>query len=184
MTDVELAARLADTAGRVLVKVRQSHMFDGKALGQAGDQTANEFLVHALRHQRPDDGLLSEESRDTLERLDKSRVWIIDPVDGTREYGEGREDWAVHVALSIDGVASVGAVALPGLGRGAVLRSDGATTGSAGYDGPPRLVVSRFGCEKTRWGAGGNGLCRRQGDGGGARGCRNISPFRRSIRVG
>ena len=143
MTDVELAARLADTAGRILVKVRQSHMFDGKALGQAGDQTANEFLVHALRHQRPDDGLLSEESRDTLERLDKSRVWIIDPVDGTREYGEGREDWAVHVALSIDGVASVGAVALPGLGRGAVLRSDGATTGSAGYDGPPRLVVSR-----------------------------------------
>ena len=52
---------------------------------------------------RPDDGLLSEESKDTAERLDKSRVWIIDPVDGTREYGEGRADWAVHVGLSDDG---------------------------------------------------------------------------------
>ena len=58
--------------------------------------------------QRPDDGLLSEERKDTDARLSKSRVWIIDPLDGTREYGEGRDDWAVHVALAIDGVASVG----------------------------------------------------------------------------
>src|SRR3546814_1658031 len=72
--------------------------------------------------QRPDDGLLSEESKDTQERLGKSRVWIIDPVDGTREYGEARTDWAVHIALAIDGVATVGAVALPGLGL--TLRSD------------------------------------------------------------
>ncbi|QWC57289.1 3'(2'),5'-bisphosphate nucleotidase CysQ [Erythrobacter sp. 3-20A1M] len=122
MTDAELAAHLAREAGRILLTVRESGMFEGKALGKAGDQTANQFLVHALRQQRPDDGLLSEESKDTPERLDIERVWIVDPVDGTREYGEKRADWAVHVGLSINGVASVGAVALPGCD--AVLRSD------------------------------------------------------------
>ena len=142
MTDLELAAHLAQTAGRILLQVRESGMFEGKALGKAGDQTANEFLVHALRHQRPDDGLLSEESKDTAERLSKSRVWIIDPVDGTREYGEARSDWAVHVALAIDGVASLGAVALPGVGDGLVLQSDGSAPPPQ-HEGPPRLVVSR-----------------------------------------
>jgi 3'(2'), 5'-bisphosphate nucleotidase len=122
MTDADLAAHLAEQAGRILLQVRASGMFTGKALGQAGDKTANEFLCHALREQRPDDGLLSEESKDTPERLSKSRVWIIDPVDGTREYGEERADWAVHVALAIDGVPAIGAVALPGLGL--VLRTD------------------------------------------------------------
>lgn len=122
MTDAELAAQLAEQAGRLLLEVRASGMFSGKALGKAGDSAANEFLVGALGAQRPGDGLLSEESKDTAERLEKSRVWIVDPVDGTREYGEARTDWAVHVALAIDGVATVGAVALPGLGQ--VLRSD------------------------------------------------------------
>lgn len=142
MTDAELAAHLAQTAGRILLEVRHSEMFEGKALGKAGDQTANEFLIHALRHQRPEDGLLSEESKDTEERLQKSRVWIIDPVDGTREYGEARSDWAVHVALAVDGVAVIGAVALPGLSDGVVLRSDEISDLPA-HDGPPRLVVSR-----------------------------------------
>jgi len=142
MTDAELAAHLAHTAGRILIKVRDSGMFEGKALGNAGDQTANQFLIHALRHQRPEDGLLSEESKDTEERLNKSRVWIIDPVDGTREYSEFRSDWAVHVALAIDGVPSIGAVALPGLAGGVVLRSDKIGDLPA-RDGPPRLVVSR-----------------------------------------
>ncbi|RIV90348.1 3'(2'),5'-bisphosphate nucleotidase CysQ, partial [Aurantiacibacter xanthus] len=124
MSDAELAAHLAQYAGRILLEVRDSGMFAGKALGKAGDETANQFLVHALRHQRPDDGLLSEECKDTAERLTKSRVWIVDPVDGTREYGEARSDWAVHVALAIDGVPAIGAVALPGLDGGLVLRSD------------------------------------------------------------
>ena len=97
MTDAELAAHLAEVAGKVLLEVRASAMFEGKSLGKAGDQTANQFLMHALQAQRPDDGLLSEESKDTEERLSKSRTWIIDPVDGTREYGEERADWAVHV---------------------------------------------------------------------------------------
>ncbi|MGN6358382.1 MAG: 3'(2'),5'-bisphosphate nucleotidase CysQ [Novosphingobium sp.] len=121
-SDAELAAHLAEVAGRLLIEVRESGVLSLKALGKAGDATANQFLCHAISEQRPDDGLLSEESKDTEARLSKSRVWIVDPVDGTREYGEARTDWAVHVALAIDGVASVGAVALPGLGL--VVRSD------------------------------------------------------------
>lgn len=142
MTDAELAAHLAAVAGRILLEVRASRMFEGKSLGKAGDQTANQFLVHALRQQRPDDGLLSEESKDTAERLSKSRVWIVDPVDGTREYGEERADWAVHVGLAIDGVATVGAVALPGLDGGIVLRTDQPRPLPAAA-ARPRLVVSR-----------------------------------------
>ncbi len=122
MTDTDLAAHLAEVAGKILLQVRESGLLSLKALGKAGDQTANQFLIHAIAEQRPDDGLLSEESKDTDERLSKSRVWIIDPVDGTREYGEGRTDWAVHVALAIDGVPVIGAVALPGLDL--VLRTD------------------------------------------------------------
>ena len=140
MTDAELAAHLAHVAGRILLEIRASGMFTGKALGTAGDETANQFLVHALRNQRPDDGLLSEESRDTAERLGKDRVWIIDPVDGTREYGEERTDWAVHVGLAIDGTASVGAVALPGMDM--VLHS----ASPVALPSPPerlRMVVSR-----------------------------------------
>ena len=122
MTDAQLAAHLAEVAGSLLIEVRESGMLSLEALGKAGDATANQFLIHALREQRPDDGLLSEESKDTPDRLTKSRVWIIDPVDGTREYGEARADWAVHVGMVEGGAATVGAVALPGLGL--VLRSD------------------------------------------------------------
>ncbi|MCI4588649.1 3'(2'),5'-bisphosphate nucleotidase CysQ [Sphingobium sp. BYY-5] len=124
MTDADLAAHLAEVAGRILVEVRSSGLFSAKALGKAGDQTANQFLCHALRETRPDDGLLSEEEKDNPSRLDKSRVWIVDPVDGTREYGEARSDWAVHVGLAVDGAPVIGAVALPGLDGGTVLRSD------------------------------------------------------------
>lgn len=115
MSDAELAAALAQEAGRLLLDVRASGQFEGKALGKAGDEAANRYLVDALRAQRPDDGLLSEESQCDGTRLSKSRTWIVDPVDGTREYGEGRTDWAVHVALAIDGAPVIGAVALPGL---------------------------------------------------------------------
>lgn len=140
MDDAELAAQLAHHAGRILLDVRQSGLIDGKALGKAGDETANQFLIHALRHLRPEDGLLSEESKDTEERLSESRVWIIDPVDGTREYGEARTDWAVHVALAIEGRPEIGAVALPGLDL--VLRSD-RPQALPKAAAKPRLVVSR-----------------------------------------
>jgi 3'(2'), 5'-bisphosphate nucleotidase len=89
---------------------------------------------------RPEDGLLSEESKDTQERLSKDRVWIIDPVDGTREYGEGRSDWAVHVALAIKGQPSIGAVSLPGLDL--TLRSDFPIAAPVRKD-RLRMVVSR-----------------------------------------
>ena len=140
MTDAELAAHLAECAGKILLKVRASGMFEGKALGNAGDKTANQFLCHALRHQRPDDGLLSEESKDTSERLSKQRVWIVDPVDGTREFGEERSDWAVHVALCVDGRPEVGAVALPGLGKVLCTGKPGELPEMAAK---PRMVVSR-----------------------------------------
>lgn len=142
MTDADLAAHLAECAGRILLEVRASGMFTRKALGQAGDQTANQFLVHALRQQRPDDGLLSEESKDTEERLSRERVWIVDPVDGTREYGEERSDWAVHVGLAVNGTAELGAVALPGRVGGIVLRSDLPREVPAAAE-RPRMVVSR-----------------------------------------
>lgn len=124
MTDAALAAHLAAVAGRILIEVRESGVFAPKALGKAGDQTANVFLVHALREVRAADGLLSEEEKDNAERLAMSRVWVVDPVDGTREYGEARADWAVHVGLAINGQPAIGAVALPGLDGGIVLRSD------------------------------------------------------------
>jgi 3'(2'), 5'-bisphosphate nucleotidase len=140
MSDADLAAHLAQVAGKLLLDVRASGVLSLKALGKAGDATANQFLCHAIAEQRPDDGLLSEESKDTEERLSKSRVWIIDPVDGTREYGEARADWAVHIALAIDGVAAVGAVALPGLGI--VLRTDTPTLIPSAPE-RLRMVVSR-----------------------------------------
>ena len=140
MDDHELAAHLAQITGKLLLDVRASGVLSGNALGKAGDETANQFLCHAIRAQRPNDGLLSEEEKDNLERLSKSRVWIIDPVDGTREYGEERTDWAVHVALAIDGKAKIGAVALPGLGL--VLRSD-QPQAIPKAPAAPRMVVSR-----------------------------------------
>ena len=147
MSDGDLAAHLAEVAGRILINVRASGLFSPEALGKAGDQTANQFLVHALREVRPEDGLLSEEEKDNPERLAKSRVWIVDPVDGTREYGEERADWAVHVGMAVDGEAVLGAVALPGLdltgtGGGTVLRSDQPRPLPAAPE-KLRMVVSR-----------------------------------------
>ena len=111
--DAALARHVADEAGRLLLGIQRSGLFAGKPLGKVGDRTANAFIMEALRTHRPDDALLSEEEKDDGARLGASRVWIVDPLDGTREYGEGRSDWAVHVALAIDGVAAIGAVALP-----------------------------------------------------------------------
>lgn len=142
MDDAALAARLAHEAGLILLALRAKGELAGKELGKEGDRLANLFLIDALRRERPDDGLLSEESKDTPERLGKNRVWIIDPVDGTREYGEARSDWAVHVGLAIDGVATTGAVALPGLDGGTVLRSDQPRVLPAAAT-VPRLLVSR-----------------------------------------
>ncbi len=140
MNDTELARQIADSAGRLLLDLRHSGLFEGKALGQQGDQLANTFIVQALRTHRSADAILSEEERDSSARLGAPRVWIVDPLDGTREYGEGRADWAVHVALAIDGEAALGAVALPGL---PITLSSDETLARSRHGGRLRLVVSR-----------------------------------------
>lgn len=119
-----MAAELATRTGGVLVELRQRHRLDAGAgpgarddLRRAGDRLAQEFLAAALAEARPGDAVLSEEAPDDLRRLQCRRVWIIDPLDGTRQYGEpGRGDWGVHVALAVEGVPVVGAVALPAEG--------------------------------------------------------------------
>jgi 3'(2'), 5'-bisphosphate nucleotidase len=143
LTDVQLARRIAEKAGELLLILQGSGLFAGKALGRAGDRTANAFIMEALKAQRPDDAVLSEEEKDTAARLSASRVWIVDPLDGTREYGEGRTDWAVHVALSVDGKPVAGAVALPGLAvtlctAGCAPKDEADTT-----PGTLRMLVSR-----------------------------------------
>jgi 3'(2'), 5'-bisphosphate nucleotidase len=140
MSDADLAALLAETAGKLLMTLREGGALSGKSLGDAGDVTANAYLMSALSALRPEDAILSEERIDDLARLDASRVWIVDPLDGTREYSEGRDDWAVHVALSIDGHAAVGAVALPA--QGITLRSDQPPPPVTRPE-RPRLLVSR-----------------------------------------
>jgi len=116
LNDAALCAQLAAEAGALLLALQTAGALHGKDLGDKGDRRANAFLCDAIRRVRPDDALLSEEEKDCASRCAASRVWIIDPLDGTREYSEGRSDWAVHVALAINGVAYAGAVALPGLG--------------------------------------------------------------------
>ncbi|SEF17106.1 3'(2'),5'-bisphosphate nucleotidase CysQ [Jiangella alba] len=143
-SDAILAARLATEAGALLLALRRDHdpSAGAQALRDAGDAAAHRFLVAALAEQRPGDAVLSEEAPDTAERLDARRVWIVDPLDGTREFGDGRDDWAVHVALWQDGELAAGAVALPGLG--ATLTSDpAAVVPPRPAHAAPRLAVSR-----------------------------------------
>ena len=101
MTDHEVAARLATAAGKLLLDVRTE--LAGASADErkaAGDKRSHDFLMDALAIERPGDGVLSEEGADNPVRLTAERVWIVDPLDGTREFSElGREDWAVHVAL-------------------------------------------------------------------------------------
>ncbi len=120
VTDADLAAALAERAGQLLLELQASSGLTGKELGKRGDADANELLLRELAAARPDDAVLSEESADSPARLTADRVWIIDPLDGTREYGmPGRPDWAVHVALWERGLAdpaiSAAAVAQPAL---------------------------------------------------------------------
>jgi 3'(2'), 5'-bisphosphate nucleotidase len=99
-SDSQFAADLAVQAGQLLLELRASSGLEGKELGKAGDAQSNELLLSLLASARPEDAVLSEESADSPARLSADRVWIIDPLDGTREYGmPGRSDWAVHVAL-------------------------------------------------------------------------------------
>ncbi len=139
-TDEQLAERLATAAGAILLDLQASGEFAGTALGRAGDARANAMLMDELRAARPGDAILSEEEKDNVVRCGSHRAWIIDPLDGTREYGEGRGDWAVHVALAVDGVPTVGAVALPGLG---LTMTSGTQKPLEPANVPPKMLVSR-----------------------------------------
>jgi len=115
--DDRLAHDLAAEAGRRLLELRDGGG-DAGGLRKVGDRMSHEFLVAELARLRPADAVLSEEGSDDLARLSASRVWIVDPLDGTREFGEpGRTDWAVHVALWELGELTAGAVALPAQGK-------------------------------------------------------------------
>ena len=141
MGDDDDAARYAAAAGDLLlvVRTRRAH----PAVGDAGDALANRRLLELLRAEHPADSVLSEESVDDGARVGADRVWIVDPLDGTREFAEpGRADWAVHVALWVRGVGvRVGAVALPAQGR--VLGTASPPVVPARASRPRRVVVSR-----------------------------------------
>jgi 3'(2'), 5'-bisphosphate nucleotidase len=140
--DHEVAARLATEAGQLLLAVREE-LANGTAEDRkaAGDKRSHDYLMEALARERPDDAVLSEEGVDDPVRLSAQRVWIVDPLDGTREFSElGREDWAVHVALWQNGALIAGAVALPA--QGVTLATPDPTPPPA-HSGEPRIVVSR-----------------------------------------
>ncbi|MDT3440020.1 MULTISPECIES: 3'(2'),5'-bisphosphate nucleotidase CysQ [unclassified Pseudofrankia] len=133
--DHALAAALAAEAGSLLLDIRAQG-------GAAGDRQSNELLLRRLSEERPDDAVLSEERTDDQLRLEHDRVWIVDPLDGTREYGEPpREDWSVHVALAVAGSPAVGAVALPAADL--VLHTGRPPRLVPRAAGPIRLAVSR-----------------------------------------
>ena len=141
MSEHQEAARIAAHAGRLLLELRKTSPLTGKELKDDADRRSHDCIMELLAQAYPDDPILSEEGVDDTVRLGSDRVWIVDPLDGTREYSEGRSDWAVHVALALDGVAAIGAVALPGLDT--VLATDPAPTVPPPHGGPPRMVVSR-----------------------------------------
>lgn len=144
MDDHQLAADLAARAGELLVGLRSELGWDDPVrLRAAGDHQSNALLLEALASARPGDAVLSEESADDLARLDARRVWIVDPLDGTREFAEaGRTDWAVHVALWQAGDLAAGAVALPAVGR--LYSTASPCPAPAPSDGGPlRIAVSR-----------------------------------------
>lgn len=115
--DVEFAAFAARAAGERALALRATGRWAGDVLADVGDNAADGFLQGLVRGRYPGDAILSEETADTRSRLSESRVWIVDPLDGTKEYSQMRDDWAVHVALTIDGRCALGAVSLPTSGR-------------------------------------------------------------------
>ena len=116
LDDARLTHLLAQGTGEILKGVRNVGALRGRNLGDAGDDLAQNWIARVLEQHRPDDGFLSEEMADNPERLDKDRVWIIDPLDGTKEFATGRQDWAVHIALVEKGTPTHAAVGLPDLG--------------------------------------------------------------------
>ena len=140
-TDAGLARQLATDAGRLLLRIRAAET-DATTARDRGDRESSDWLVQQLRQHRPTDVVVSEEQQDDPARLRADRVWIVDPLDGTREFGEpNRVDWAVHVALWQGGELTAGAVALPALGE--TYASDEALVVPRHVERVPRIAVSR-----------------------------------------
>jgi 3'(2'), 5'-bisphosphate nucleotidase len=120
-TDVQVARLIANEAGAVLLSLREQGAKEGwdpKDLKDRGDMVSHQLIMQRFAELRPNDAVLSEEGADDPVRLSAERVWIVDPLDGTREYSEaGRDDWAVHIALTIAGVVQFGVVELPAVGQ-------------------------------------------------------------------
>ena len=151
--DDRLAAELAEQAGKLLLDLRAEGGEPGD-LRKAGDRLSHEFIAAELAARRPGDAVLSEEGKDDPARLAADRVWIVDPLDGTREFGEpGRTDWAVHVALwergaltagaLNTGALAAGAVALPAQGQVLATTAPPVTPPAREAGQPLRVVVSR-----------------------------------------
>lgn len=155
--DLQFAITAARLAGSRAMGLRRLERWEGKTLADVGDQACDGFLQGALMGRYPEDGVLSEETRDTPGRLERRRAWIVDPLDGTKEYSQLREDWAVHVALTVDGECALAAVDLPAQGRTlwgvalpgqerAGLVGDGALASAeedGSRDAAPRIACSR-----------------------------------------
>jgi 3'(2'), 5'-bisphosphate nucleotidase len=169
-TDTELSVRLAIEAGRHLVEIREQMFADGLSywdVMDTGDMVSHHFIGAQLREHRPDDAVLDEEGAEDPRRFGAERVWIIDPLDGTREYGErGRHDWAVHVALWGGDRFVAGAVSLPAVDL--VFGTDPPATVPTTDRPRPRIVTSRsrapyaavvvanaLGCDAVRLGSAG-----------------------------
>lgn len=146
-SDHQSAAAIATGAGELLVQLRaalEEQRVHPRITRAAGDRAAHDYIVDELARRHPDDAVLSEEGADNWARLTARRVWIVDPLDGTREYSEyGRTDWAVHVALVVDGVVVAAAVALPAHGLTLTMDPPHPAPVRVAPDSPPRLVVSR-----------------------------------------
>lgn len=148
MNDLEIAMSVAKSAGELLIKIRNENqeIMNTRELGDLADQSAEKLIAAQLKEFRPQDAILSEEALDDLNRLKAERVWIVDPLDGTKEYSTNREDFAVHIALwerSADknlSNISTAVVALPATGQ--IFNSE-TKPALASLSGTPRVVISR-----------------------------------------
>jgi 3'(2'), 5'-bisphosphate nucleotidase len=143
LSDHAVARQLAEEAGVLLVELRRTMgAGDARLLRDEGDRRSHDLIMQRLAELRPEDAILSEEGKDDLRRLDSRRVWVVDPLDGTREFGEPpRDDWTVHVALCVDGVPVAGAVAMPA--RGTVYATGQPLSAAPSTERRPRIAASR-----------------------------------------
>jgi 3'(2'), 5'-bisphosphate nucleotidase len=118
--ETRVAVDLARSAGETILakygkplRVEQKSLEDDVEPVTQADRIANELIVNGLKAEFPGDGILAEESVDTDRRLTKSRVWMVDPLDGTNGFIDGNGDFAVQIGLVADGECVAGVVYLP-----------------------------------------------------------------------